>query len=92
MAPESAVGLCVARTHYDVEVEHFLLKLLDQANSDFDRIARHFGVDKARLSSEITRSLDRLKTGNSRTPSITDCWRTRSPKDGRTAPSNWAQP
>ena len=67
---ESAVGLCVARTHYDVEVEHFLVKLLDQADSDFDRIARHFGLDQARLSSEVARSLDRLKTGNSRTPAI----------------------
>jgi type VI secretion system protein VasG len=28
-AVENAAGLCVGRTHYDVEVEHFLRKLLD---------------------------------------------------------------
>ena len=28
-ALEGAAGLCLSRTHYDVEVEHFLMKLLD---------------------------------------------------------------
>jgi len=28
---EAAAGLCLARTHYDVEIEHFLLKLMDSA-------------------------------------------------------------
>ena len=26
-ALEAAAGLCLSRTHYDVEVEHYLLKL-----------------------------------------------------------------
>jgi hypothetical protein len=67
---ESAAGLCLSRTHYDIEVEHFLVKSLDFPDSDFDRIARYFGVDKVRLSAELARSLDRLKTGNARTPSF----------------------
>ena len=28
-AMEDAAGLCLARTHYDVEIEHYLMKLLD---------------------------------------------------------------
>ena len=28
-ALEAAAGLCVARTHYDIEIEHYLLKVLD---------------------------------------------------------------
>ena len=28
-ALEAAAGLCLARTHYDIEIEHFLMKLLD---------------------------------------------------------------
>lgn len=67
---EGAAGLCLSRTHYDVEVEHFLVKLLESPDSDFARIAGHFGIDKARLSAELTRSLDRLKAGNARTPAI----------------------
>ncbi|MGD0774801.1 MAG: type VI secretion system ATPase TssH, partial [Candidatus Solibacter sp.] len=67
---DGAAGLCVARTHYDVEVEHFLTKLLDASGSDFAGIVQHFGVDKARLAGELARSLDRLKTGNARTPAF----------------------
>jgi type VI secretion system protein VasG len=69
-ALEAAAGLCVSRTHYDIEVEHYMMKLLDQNDGDFARITQHFGVDTSRLSAELTRSLDRLKSGNARTPSI----------------------
>jgi type VI secretion system protein VasG len=67
---EDAAGLCLARTHYDVEIEHFLVKLMDAADSDFARILKQFGVDKSRLAAELARSLDKLKTGNARTPSF----------------------
>ena len=69
-ALEGAAGLCLSRTHYDVEVEHFLMKLLDASGADFALIARHFGIDKSRLAAELTRSLDKLKSGNARTPAI----------------------
>src|SRR5579871_1588671 len=67
-ALEAAVGLCASRTHYEVEVEHYLVKLLDETDSDLQRVLQHFGVDKSRLASELTRSLDRMKTGNGRGP------------------------
>ncbi len=67
---EGAAGLCLARTHYDVEIEHFLTKLLDTGGTDFAGILQHFGVDKARLAGELGRSLDGLKSGNARTPAF----------------------
>jgi type VI secretion system protein VasG len=67
-ALEAAVGLCASRTHYEVEVEHYLMKLLDETDSDLQHILKHFGVDKSRLAAELTRSLDRMKTGNGRGP------------------------
>ena len=67
---EAAAGLCLSRTHYDVEIEHYLMKLLDTTDSDFLRILKQFGVDKARLAAELTRSLDKLKSGNARTPAF----------------------
>ena len=67
---EGAAGLCLARTHYDVEIEHFLTKLLDASGTDFAGILQHFGVDKARLAGELARSLDNLKSGNARTPAF----------------------
>ena len=69
-ALEGAAGLCLSRTHYDVEIEHFLIKMLDQPGSDFAAILRHFEVNNSRLVAELTRSLDRLKTGNARTPAF----------------------
>ena len=70
-ALEGAAGLCLSRTHYNVEIEHYLSKLLDAADSDFPRILKAFGVDPSRFATELSRSLDRLKTGNSRTPGFT---------------------
>src|SRR5450432_514256 len=67
---EDAAGLCLARTHYNVEVEHFLVKLLDVPDCDFSRILKQFGVEKPRLAAELGRSLDKLKTGNARTPAF----------------------
>jgi len=69
-ALESAAGLCLSRTHYDIEVEHYLMKLLDSSENDFASIVRHFEVDKSRLAAELARSLDKLKSGNARTPAI----------------------
>ncbi|HEY6388589.1 MAG TPA: type VI secretion system ATPase TssH [Candidatus Acidoferrum sp.] len=67
---EAAAGFCLARTHYDIEVEHFLLKLLDVTDSDLSRVLKQFGVDKSRLTGDLTRSLDKLKSGNARTPAF----------------------
>jgi type VI secretion system protein VasG len=69
-ALEGAAGLCLSRTHYDIEVEHFLSKLLDSSSNDFASIIKHFEIDKSRLTAELTRSLDKLKSGNARTPAI----------------------
>ncbi len=67
---EAAAGLCLSRTHYNIEIEHYLLKLLDAADNDIEPILRHFEVDVSRLDKELNRSLDKLKTGNARTPSF----------------------
>ena len=67
---ESSAGLCLTRTNYDIEVEHYVLKLLDQTDGDFAQIVNRFGMDKSRLTGELTRSLDKLKKGNARTPTL----------------------
>jgi type VI secretion system protein VasG len=69
-AMEASAGLCLARTHYDIEVEHFLLKLLDSSNNDAAAIFKHFELDTSRFSGELFRALDRLKSGNARTPAL----------------------
>jgi type VI secretion system protein VasG len=69
-ALEAAAGLCLARTHYDIEVEHYLTKLLDSTDNDAAAIFKHFEVDTSRLTGELARALDKLKTGNARTPAL----------------------
>ena len=42
-ALEGAAGLCLSRTHYDMEIEHFLMKLLDASGCrSCVRSSRHF--------------------------------------------------
>src|SRR6266849_13813 len=67
-ALEAAAGFCLTRTHYDIEIEHFLMKLLEVTDSDLQHILKHFAVNKSHLAGDLTISLDKLKTGNARTP------------------------
>ena len=69
-AVEAAAGLCLSRTNYDVEIEHFLVKTLDASDNDLAFILKHFGVNRSRIADDLARALDRLKTGNARTPSL----------------------
>ncbi|MEJ2643717.1 MAG: type VI secretion system ATPase TssH [Gammaproteobacteria bacterium] len=69
-ALEDAVGLTMSRTHYNVEIEHWLLKLLEIPDSDVSSILKHYGVNLSRLNRDLTATLDSLKTGNSRPPAL----------------------
>ena len=69
-ALEGAAGLCLSRTHYNVEIEHWLLKLLEDHGNDFNACLRRFEIDPDRLERDLTRSIDKLKTGNSRPPAL----------------------
>lgn len=71
-ALEGAAGLCLSRTNYDVEVEHILAKLLENDDTDLHKIASHYEVNLDRLTKDVSTSLDRLKSGNSRTPGLSD--------------------
>ncbi|NGM19850.1 type VI secretion system ATPase TssH [Roseomonas stagni] len=67
---EAAAGLTLSRSHYNVEIEHVLLKLVETAGSDVAAILRKQNVDAGRVATELTRALDRLRTGNARAPSL----------------------
>lgn len=69
-ALEGAAGLCLSRTHYDVEIEHWLLKILERTNTDLDAIARHFEVNLSQVASDLTRGIDKFRTGNGRSPAL----------------------
>jgi hypothetical protein len=69
-ALESAAALCLSRTHYDIEIEHYLLKLMETSSGDVPLILKHFQINVSRLYGELSAALDRFKTGNARTPSF----------------------
>ena len=67
---EGAAGLCLSRTNYNIEIEHWLLKLLEQSDTDLAALLKHYRVNTSRLTADLTKQLDRLKTGNSRPPAL----------------------
>jgi len=67
---EEAARLCFSRTHYEVDLEHYLLKLTEASDSDVAAIYRHFEIDASRVSRDLTRAMDRMRSGNSRNPAI----------------------
>ncbi|GAB4328348.1 MAG: type VI secretion system ATPase TssH [Candidatus Zixiibacteriota bacterium] len=67
-ALENAAGLCVGRSHYEVTVDHVLLKLLDQADADFQLILRFYEIEPSRVMSALQHNVESLKTGNTGKP------------------------
>src|SRR5688572_4723613 len=74
-ALEGAAGLAVSRTHYEVEVEHWLAKLLEAGESDIPRILRKFDMDPDRFLASLNRSLDDYKSGSGGRPQLAEAIR-----------------
>jgi type VI secretion system protein VasG len=69
-AIESAAGLTLSRTHFEVEIEHWLLKFLEQPNTDIPLIIKQYDADFPAIRKELESALNRFKTGNSRSPAL----------------------
>ena len=65
---EGAAGLCLSRSNYNVEIEHWLIKLLEQPGNDICLLLKHFEIDQGNLLADLTKAVDRFKTGNARPP------------------------
>lgn len=73
---EGAAGICLAHTHYNVELEHWLLKILDSGHTDFIALLERHDVNPAELARQLAHTIARFKTGSSRpaalSPAIVD--------------------
>lgn len=67
---EAATGLCLSRTHYNVEVEHWLIKLLENQETELNTLLRYFEVSVETLLADLNQVIARFKTGNARTPAL----------------------
>ena len=62
-AAEAATVFCKLRGNPYVELVHWLHQIAQDQDSDFRRIARHYGLDAARLEADLMAELDRLPRG-----------------------------
>ncbi len=65
---QAAAGLSVSRTHYEVAIEHFLLKLLDELHADWPLIFERFGIEAGQVRKKLDEVLEDYTGGNSGKP------------------------
>jgi type VI secretion system protein VasG len=61
---EAASGLCVNRSHYEVSIEHLLLQMLENQQTDVTLILRHFEIDPSTWIKYLQQELESFKDGN----------------------------
>ena len=69
-ALEDGVGLCVSRGHYEITVEHFLVKLFNDPQADVALLLRQHGVDAALVKRALDLSIEKMRTGNAGHPAF----------------------
>ncbi|MCS3509157.1 type VI secretion system ATPase TssH [Achromobacter sp. JUb104] len=67
-AAERAASLCMAQGHYEVDLEHLFLALLEKPASDVSIIARRCHIHTDALEADLKAEIGRFKNGNTRTP------------------------
>lgn len=67
-ALEAAAALCVLKTNYNVEIEHFIYKLLEQSETDIRQILRQYDIDVESVKRHLMGAIDKFKTGCTSTP------------------------
>lgn len=67
-AAERAASLCMAQGHYEVDLEHLFLALLEKPASDVSIIARRCHIQTDALEADLKAEIGRFRNGNTRTP------------------------
>ncbi|WKK18470.1 type VI secretion system ATPase TssH [Achromobacter insolitus] len=67
-AAERAASLCMAQGHYEVDLEHLFLALLEKPASDFSIVVRRSGIEASVLEADLNAEIRGFKNGNTRTP------------------------
>ncbi|HEY7803659.1 MAG TPA: type VI secretion system ATPase TssH [Orrella sp.] len=67
-ALENAAGACVARNQYEISVEHFLTKLIDDPRGDVQLVLKQLEMDPSRLLRALEQSIESMQTGNTGRP------------------------
>lgn len=65
---EEAAAMCVSASQYNIEVEHWLVKLLEDSQSDMSCILKHYQINIGALIQDLTKTITRFKSGNAQAP------------------------
>ncbi len=65
---EQAANLCVSKTHYEIELEHFFHLLFAQPDNDLAALSKRFKISIEQLQNDLMAELETLQKGNQRTP------------------------
>jgi len=71
-ALEAAAGTTIQRTHYEITIEHCLLKLLDQKKSDLAVVLTKLSINLDEAAADLERGLRQLNTGNNAKPRFSE--------------------
>ena len=69
-ALQSALGACVSGQHYEVTIPHVMTALLDDKESDLQRVLEHYRVDVAVVRNLFARVTADLRKGNAGKPTL----------------------
>ena len=69
---QGATALCASRSHYEVNPDHLLLRLVDDTSGDVGRIFETFKVDAAQIRRALQRVLENLATGHQKRPALSE--------------------
>jgi ATP-dependent Clp protease ATP-binding subunit ClpA len=64
---ELASEFCRDHNHYSIEIEHLLLKLLEQSHTDVQVILQHYKISMPKLRKELTRAIEKCRRGSEQT-------------------------
>ncbi|MDP5134783.1 type VI secretion system ATPase TssH [Rheinheimera baltica] len=67
---ESATARCQSRSHYSVEIEHWLDAMLEQGDGDIQLLLRSFDINIDTVKQQLQQALEMMKTGNNALPTI----------------------
>ncbi|MEO6527595.1 MAG: type VI secretion system ATPase TssH [Gemmatimonadaceae bacterium] len=67
---ENAIRFASVRTHYEVSLEHLLVKMLEDGSGDIPRILRHFGISDTDSWDALLLRLEQFRTGSAGRPTV----------------------
>ena len=67
---QGATSVCASRSHYEINPDHLLLRLLDETTGDVTQIFSTFRVDRVPIRRALQRVLDELPTGHKGKPAL----------------------